>query len=349
MHGLNTNETKSTMEEKIRLAHGGGGRQGNRLVREIFLSRFGADDDVLPGDSALLDIQGQLLAFTTDSFVIDPLFFPGGDIGKLAVCGTVNDLSVAGAVPLVLSAGFIIEEGLSMDILNRVAESMARTAAMAGVKIVCGDTKVVNRGKCDKLFINTSGIGRLDEENRQISSGNNIIPGDRILINGAVGSHGVAVMAARNQWALDQVPHSDCAALNQMIRAVLESCKSVRFMRDATRGGVAGVLYEMVAGRDIGVTIEMDKVPMQEGAEALCEMLGFDPLAIANEGKVIMVVDYKEAELAIEIMRRFDEGREADEIGEITDADKGLVVAKLTTGVKRIIPEPEGELLPRIC
>ncbi len=333
----------------ILLGHGSGGELSHELIESLFIKYF--DNEILEHqtDAAMLATEGKEISFTTDSFVVDPIFFPGGDIGKLAVAGTVNDIAVSGAKPMWLSAGFILEEGLPLEQLERVVKSMAQEAKKAGVKIVTGDTKVVDRGKCDKLFINTSGIGILDPEFRHIGSGKTIGVGDKVIINGSIGDHGMTIMSKRKDLNISSNLTSDCASLNRMISKVLEVCPQVRFMRDATRGGISTVLTEIVSGRPFGVEIDETKVPVHESVRGICEMLGFDPFYVANEGKVVMVAPAGKAEEIVEVLKSTDEGKEAAIIGEITreHPGKGWIITGI--GGRRVLDMLAGEQLPRIC
>jgi len=335
------------MNEIITLNHGSGYRLTHELIRDVFAKTFGMEGPLT--DSAILGEQGYLLAFTTDAYVIDPLFFPGGDIGKLAVCGTVNDLAVSGAVPQNISASFIIEEGFPMDDLRKIVLSMAAEAIKAGVKIVTGDTKVVGRGKCDKLFITTSGTGLVAGEFAHISTGKNVKTGDRLIINGPVGNHAVAVLGARHEIEFRSQVTSDCAPLNSMISSVLAGCKSIHFMRDLTRGGLAVVLNELASMTGSNIVINEESVPVDDAVRGLCEILGFDPLYLANEGKVLIVAGGEEYEEVLDIMRKSPEGRDSEVIGEITAKKDGKVVLNALTGGKRILGVPSGLQLPRIC
>lgn len=336
-------------EDKILLSHGNGGRLMQELISDLFLRNFGDKKLEDQSDSAILSIDSREIAFTTDSFVIDPLFFPGGNIGKLAVCGTVNDLSVSGAEPLFISVSLIIEEGFPIKELEVIVKSLAVEARNAKVEIVTGDTKVVNKGKCDKLFINTAGIGRITPEKNMTGRTQIILPGDVIIVNGTIGDHGMAVMNARESFNFKTPVESDCACLDQLIHEVLDQTTSVRFMRDATSGGVATVLNELTAKIPYGIEIVEDAVPVSRGVKAMCELLGFDPLYIANEGKVILVVPEKESSLILEIMRKNVLGRESSIIGRVVQDHPGKVVLKTTTGGKRIIDVLTGDQLPRIC
>ncbi len=336
-------------KETIRLGHGSGGKLSHDLIEKLFFKYFKNEILDQQGDSSIIELKAELLSFTTDSFVVDPLIFPGGDIGKLAIAGTVNDLAVSGAIPKYLSAGFIIEEGLDFDTLEQVVITMANEAKKAGVKIVTGDTKVVAKGQCDKLFINTSGIGVLSPEYKHISSGANIKVGDKIIINGTIGDHGMSIMAKRNDLNISSDIQSDCACLNHMIRKVLDETDGVKFMRDATRGGISTVLSELVSNSNFGLQIEEEDVPVLEATRGMCELLGFDPFYVANEGKVLMVVAAEIADKVIEILKTFEEGKSASIIGEITAEHPGK--GWITTGIggKRVVDMLSGEQLPRIC
>ena len=335
--------------DHILLGHGSGGQLTHELIDSLFVKYF--QNDILDNqtDSALLTLKGNQIAFTTDSFVVDPIFFPGGDIGKLAVAGTVNDLAVSGAKPLWLSAGFIIEEGLPFSELEKVVKSMAGEAKKAGVAIVTGDTKVVDRGKCDKVFINTSGIGLLDPQFRDIGSGKNITAGDKIIINGSIGDHGMTIMSKRKDLNISTEIRSDCASLNGMIAKVLEVCPDVKFMRDATRGGISTVLSEIVSDKPYGVQIDETAVPVRESVRGICEMLGFDPFYVANEGKVVIVAPAGKAEKIVEVLKTTEEGREAAVIGEITSEHPGKGWITTEIGGRRVLDMLAGEQLPRIC
>ncbi len=338
----------SLKEDKIMLSHGSGGRMMHQLIEELFVKNFKNSILEEQTDAAILQVGSTEIAFTTDSFVIDPLFFPGGNIGKLAVCGTVNDLAVSGAEPLYLSVSFILEEGFPMKELELIVESLAAEAKNAGVQIVTGDTKVVNKGKCDKLFINTAGIGRMKHENRSIARAQNIHPGDLILINGTIGDHGIAVMNARESFQFKASIESDCACLNRLIAEVLEKA-SVKFMRDPTRGGVATVLNELADKIHFGIEIEESALPVNKGVMAMCEVLGFDPLHVANEGKVILVVGVEEGEMILEILKNNPLGTQSAIIGRVVEDHPGKVVLKNETGGRRIIDSLSGDQLPRIC
>ncbi len=335
--------------DTILLGHGSGGQLSHDLITDLFTKHF--DNDILrqQSDSAILETGKNHLAYTTDSFVVDPLFFPGGDIGKLAIAGTVNDLAVSGACPLYLSVGFIIEEGLSFSDLERVVLSMAEEARKAGVRIVTGDTKVVDRGKCDKLFINTSGIGILDKQHVPISSGSNIKIGDKIIINGSIGDHGMAVMAARNELNISADITSDCACLNGLIKSAMETGAQISFMRDATRGGLGTVISELVKSKNYGIRLMEDRLKVNDGVKGMCELLGFDPIYVANEGKVVMVVAEEDADRVVAVLKQHPSGTQTSIIGEITNDHQGSAWLETLVGGKRIIEMLSGQQLPRIC
>jgi len=338
------------MEDKtVLLGHGSGGRLSHELIKNIFYRYFSNAVLDQQSDSALLHIDTSNIAFTTDSYVVDPIFFNGGNIGKLAVCGTVNDLAVSGAVPKFISAGFIIEEGFPFSDLETIVASMAEEAKKAGVIIATGDTKVVNKGQCDKIFINTSGIGFVDEKFKAIGSGKAIMPGDSIIINGSIADHGMTIMAARNFGNFNTDIKSDCAPLNHMIREILDAGCRVKFMRDATRGGVATVLCELAEHNNIGVEVNEPDVLIKENVRGICELLGFDPFYVANEGKVIMIVEGADTEKALHLMKQHEFGKEASVIGKIVKEPRGKAILKTAIGGKRIIDMLAGEQLPRIC
>ena len=338
----------SNREQNILLGHGSGGQMMHELIEGLFIKHFGNSILNEQTDAAILPVGFSEMAFTTDSFVIDPLFFPGGDIGKLAVCGTVNDLAVSGAEPLYLSVSFIIEEGFPMKDLEVIVASLAAEAKKAGVLIVTGDTKVVNKGKCDKLFINTAGIGRVAMKDSPVSKALNIGAGDVIIINGMIGDHGMAVMNARESFNFKTSVESDCASLNHLIREVLDKT-AVKFMRDPTRGGVATVLNEIAGKIQLGIEIDESALPIGKGVKAMCEILGFDPLHIANEGKVLIVSGEKEGLDILEVLKRNALGRKSVVIGRVVRDHPGKVVLKNQTGGRRIIDALSGDQLPRIC
>lgn len=338
--------------KKVSLAHGGGGKAMRDLIDDVFVTQF--DNGYLSPleDQARFPLDGlakfgDQLAFTTDSYVVDPLFFPGGDIGKLAICGTVNDLAVGGATPLYLTCSVIIEEGVEMDLLRSIAASMAQEATHAGVKIVTGDTKVVNNGCCDKIFINTAGIGVI-RSGYNLGAGN-AAPGDVILVNGLLGDHGAAILAARGDMALDAPIESDCASLHGLIEMILDICPDIRFIRDATRGGLATVLNEVALASGVSIEIEEDKTPLRAEVKGFCEILGLDPLYLANEGKIVVVVPAKFADEVLAAMRVHKLGAGAAAIGKVGDGDAGRVTMRTVFGGRRIVDMLVGEQLPRIC
>jgi hydrogenase expression/formation protein HypE len=335
------------MSAFVTLNHGSGGKLTNELIENVFIKRFGIGKPLT--DSAILTESGFTLAFTTDSYVVDPLFFPGGNIGKLAVCGTVNDLAVSGASPRYISASFIIEEGYPVSDLVVIAESMAEEALNAGVRIVTGDTKVVGKGKCDKLFITTSGIGVYNPGMAQISEGNGIRPGDKLIINGPIGNHAIAVMSVRNSLNFSPPVTSDCASLNHLIDSVMHSSKKVHFIRDLTRGGLATVLNELTGMIGMGIIIDEASVPVEEPVRGLCEVLGFDPMYLANEGKVLIVAGNGEEKRILDTLRMNPLGKHSEVIGEVVQDKNKLVVLNTSTGGKRIVDMPSGIQLPRIC
>jgi hydrogenase expression/formation protein HypE len=337
------------MGKNILLGHGSGGKLSHDLIKTIFVKQF--ENPILSQqtDSAILNIAAENIAFTTDSYVVDPIFFPGGNIGKLAVCGTVNDLAVSGATPKYISAAFIIEEGFPMKDLETIVADMAAEAKKAGVMIVTGDTKVVNKGQCDKMFINTAGIGILEEKHTGISSGRDIKAGDKIIINGSIADHGMAIMASRNFGSFNTDIKTDCACLNGLIKEILDSGCDVKFMRDATRGGIATVLCELTENHKIGIEIDEAKVHVNENVRGMCELLGFDPFYVANEGKIIVVVDGNDAEKVISVMKNNEFGKNSSIIGEVVSDHSGKAILITEIGGKRIIDMPAGEQLPRIC
>lgn len=335
------------MTKKILLSHSSGGRMSRRLIRDLFLKKL--HNPILRelGDSAVIDYR-EKIAFTTDSFVVSPLSFPGADIGKLAVCGTVNDLVMQGAAPEYLSLALIIEEGLDYKILERVVDSIAVNAADAGAKIVTGDTKVVEKGACDKLFINTAGIGRILKGKRLSLS--NVRPGDKVIVTGSIAEHGLAVLSKRNGLELGPKIKSDAAALNGLLLPLLKKTGgAVRFMRDPTRGGVAAVLNEVAEGAGCGVAVNEDALPISSAVKAACELLGIDPLYVANEGKAVVIASAKEAPGILKFLRAHPLGRRAQAIGFISAGHKGRVILNTSVGGQRIVDMPSAEPLPRIC
>jgi hydrogenase expression/formation protein HypE len=333
--------------EAVLLSHGSGGRLTRDLIRDLFLQAFHNPTLASLQDSALLDIDTCRIAFTTDTYVVKPLFFPGGDIGKLAVCGTVNDISVMGAKISGLSAGFVIEEGFDFEQLQKIVLSMKNTAESAGISIVTGDTKVVERGSADKIFINTSAVGIVIPG---ALSSKPITPGDQVIISGTLGDHGIAVLSAREELPVYADIQSDASPLNLLITPLLDRFPGkVRFMRDATRGGFATVLNELVELETFGISILEECIPVKEQVRAVCEMLGFDPLYVANEGKIVLVVENDCADEIVEYMTKLPFGADAARVGMITSENPGRVVLKTRIGGSRVLDMQTGDQLPRIC
>lgn len=335
--------------DRIVLGHGGGGRLTADLIEGLFLPVFGNPILAALEDQATLRVAaGQSrIAFTTDSFVVRPIFFPGGDIGRLAVHGTINDLAVGGAKPLFLSAAFILEEGLPLEDLRRVAQSMREACDEAGVLLVAGDTKVVDRGKGDQVFITTAGIGLVSEG---ISlSVRAAQPGDRVLVSGTIGDHGMAIMSVREGLEFETILESDTAPLYDLVRVMLESCPRIRLMRDPTRGGVASALNELAKASTVGVRLNESAIPIRADVRGACELLGLDPLYVANEGKLIVVAPAQDAERLLGCMRNHPLGRNTAMIGEIVADHPGLVTLRSIVGGERVVSLLAGEQLPRIC
>ena len=339
--------SNSPSEDVVLLAHGSGGTLSRDLVAERLLSHIGNETLGRLDDSAVLEAKGRI-AFTTDSYIVDPIFFPGGDIGRLAVCGTINDLSVVGATPLCISLALIIEEGFPVAQLDSVMTSIRAACDEAGVEVVTGDTKVVNRGKADKLFINTAGVGTIPEG---ISvSGHNARPGDRVLLSGTIADHGVAIMGSREGLSFSSDIESDCAPLNGLVATMLEAGgDAIHAMRDPTRGGLASTLNEIASQSETGIHIEESRVPVNSSVRAACEMLGLDPLYVANEGKLVAVVAPEAAPAVLRAMQGHPYGASAVDIGEVADDKPGRVTMRTMMGPTRLVPMLAGELLPRIC
>jgi hydrogenase expression/formation protein HypE len=337
---------------KIVLGHGGGGKLSNELIENLFLPAFANETLEKLGDAAAIDLgeivkNGSRLAYSTDSFVVNPLFFPGGNIGDLAINGTVNDVAMSGAKPLFLSAGFIIEEGFEMEKLGEIVGSMSRAANAADVSVVTGDTKVVERGKGDGVYINTSGIGIIPE-------GVNIAPnlaqtGDVVIVSGEIGLHGIAIMSVREGLEFDAPIFSDCAPLHNLVAEMLEVTKEIHVLRDATRGGVASVLNEIAKSSKVGIVLQENKLPVSRIVRSACEILGFDPLYVANEGKLVAILPREFADEMIAKIRRNEYGEKAEIIGEVVSQHAGMVVAKTGIGGTRVVDLQLGEQLPRIC
>ncbi|GCD11480.1 hydrogenase expression/formation protein HypE [Clostridium tagluense] len=331
----------------ITLSDGSGGLQSNKLINEVFFKYFGNDILNQMNDAAQVDIDFARLAFTTDSFVVNPIFFNGGNIGKLAVCGTVNDLAVSGAKPLYITTAFIIEEGFSIKKLEEIVKSMAGVANEAGVKIVAGDTKVVEKGSVDGIFINTSGIGRI-YDNVNINCANAQV-GDVIIINGTLGDHGMTIMCERNKFIFEGNLKSDCACLNSLVDTMIEAYDGIHVIRDATRGGVAAVLNEISEFSNVTIALEENNLPLKEEVKGVTEMLGLDPLYIANEGKLCAFVPGAYAEKVLSVMRKHPLGTDAVIIGKVTHELGQKVYLNTVVGGKRLVDMPSGIQLPRIC
>lgn len=329
------------------MAHGGGGRLSWQLIHEVFAPAFGDGEYDATHDGVVLDLPSSRLAYTTDSFVVRPLFFPGGDIGKLAVCGTVNDLAMCGARPLYLSAGFILEEGLAIDTLRKVVRSMADTASASGVRIVTGDTKVVERGKADQIFINTTGIGIIEHD--QTIGPRQIMSGDQIILSGDIGRHGIAVMASREGLSFETSIESDCASLAGAVTTLLKSGAKLHCLRDLTRGGLASALVEIATTAKRRIQIREDQILVNEAVAGACELLGLDLMFVANEGRFIAIVAGSDAKKALAAVRNNPLGHDAAIIGEVGTETDGLVTLRTTTGAERVVEMFTGEQLPRIC
>jgi hydrogenase expression/formation protein HypE len=332
---------------QIVLGHGSGGKLTAELIETMFLPAFRNEVLARMEDQAVVEIGGARLAFTTDAFVVTPIFFPGGDIGKLAVHGTVNDLAMSGARPLYLAASFILEEGLPMDDLARVVESMRTAAIESGVQLVAGDTKVVDRGKADRLFITTTGIGVIDDGVRISASAAR--PGDAIILSGSVGDHGMAVLSQRESLEFEGSIESDTAPLQGLVAAMLAASKDIHCLRDPTRGGLATTLNELAAQSDVGMTIDESRIPVSEAVRGACEILGLDPLYVANEGKLVAVVAAEAADAVVRAMQAHPLGANARIIGQVVDAHPKMVLMKTGIGGTRVVDVMFGEQLPRIC
>jgi hydrogenase expression/formation protein HypE len=331
----------------IIMGHGGGGKLSAELVEHLFLPAFAEAGAVDMGDAALITVGGMRLAYSTDSFVVRPLFFPGGNIGELAVNGTVNDIAMRGAQPLFLSAGFILEEGMSLDRLAAIAGSMGAAARRAGVKLVAGDTKVVDRGHGDGVYINTSGFGIIPEG---VDIGpTRAQPGDVIIVSGTIGDHGIAILSVREGLEFGAPIQSDTAPLNGLVAAMLDETRNIHVLRDPTRGGVASALNEIARASQVGMVIDERKLPVQDAVRAACELLGMDPIYVANEGKLIAIAPPADADRLLARMRAHPQGRQAAIIGHVTADHPGIVAARTGIGGTRIVDMMVGEQLPRIC
>lgn len=335
-------------KDKIVLGHGSGGKMTSDLIRDIFYPPLSNPALLAGNDAGIVELaDGILLAVSTDAHVVSPLFFPGGDIGKLAVCGTVNDVAMVGAKPLYLSASFILEEGLELSILESIVQSMKSSAEEAGVEIISGDTKVVAHGEADGLYISTTGVGLLDPELK--IGGAEAKPGDMVIISGTIGDHGIAVLEARGELGFQSNLESDIAPLNHLVTAMLSASKNIHVLRDPTRGGVATALNEISRQSGVGIILEEDSLPIQPAVAAACEMLGFDPLYIANEGKLLAIISQEDVENVLAVMRKTRYGENAVVIGVVEDSPHGRLLLKTGLGSTRIVDVLAGEMLPRIC
>lgn len=332
---------------QILLAHGGGGKLMHQLIEKMFVATFSLPGKDEMHDAAVFTVENKKLAFTTDSYVIHPIFFPGGDIGSLAVHGTVNDLAMAGAKPRYLSVGFILEEGLRMEDLWRVVQSMKEAADHAKVRIITGDTKVVDRGKGDGIFINTSGVGVIDHE--MVIAPQSVEKGDVIILNGDLARHGMAIMAVREGLSFESSIESDSAPLNEAVDALIKENVEIHCLRDLTRGGLASALNEIALSSKIEIDIDESMIPVREDVSSACEILGLDPLYVANEGRFVAFIKEKDQERALKILNEHSMGQEARIIGKVNDGASGRVIIKSMIGAKRIVDMLSGEQLPRIC
>jgi len=333
--------------DHVQLSHGAGGKLSNEMIDKVFLPRFTNSTLEKMEDQAILDNPGGRIAFSTDTFVVDPIFFPGGDIGDLAINGTVNDIAMSGAIPKFLSVGFILEEGLPFQTLHQIVLSMEAAAKQAGVKIVAGDTKVVNRGSCDKIFINTSGFGFVPDDVN--ISASNLKAGDKIILSGSLADHGMAIMTTREGLSFQSSIESDTAALNHLVQEMLAVSTEIHALRDPTRGGLATSLNEFAKASHVGIQIEGSAIPVKENVRGACEILGIDPLYVANEGKLVAVIPPEIAEVMLKVMQKNPDGNAATIIGEVTSTHPGIVAMSTPLGANRIVDMPIGEQLPRIC
>ena len=334
------------MNELITLAHGAGGRKTSELIERVFKKHF-SNPNLTADDAAVLDFPGKKLAFTTDGFIVSPAEFPGGNIGKLSICGTVNDLSCMGARPLYLSCAFVIEEGFPLATLERIAEAMEKTAAECGVQICAGDTKVAGRGQVDGLFITTTGIGLVDEN--AMPAGNKARAGDKIIVTGDIGRHGCTILLARDEYGIEAEVTSDCAPLWHNVKAMLDVTKDIHVIRDATRGGVGTVLYEIAEQSNVGIKLDRAAIPVRDDVKGVCGMLGLEPLYLACEGRLVVFAPCEYADAIVQALKNTKNSENAQIIGEVTQEMAGKVVMKTEIGTETLLPAPGGELLPRIC
>ena len=334
------------MSKTVTLAHGAGGRQTNELIHQVFKNHF-ANPELTSDDAAVLQLEADKIAFTTDGFIVSPQEFPGGNIGKLSICGTVNDLACMGARPRYLSCAFVIEEGYPMDKLEQIAQAMEDTAARAGVRIVAGDTKVAGRGQVDGVFITTTGIGEIREGVH--TSGFDAAPGDAIIVSGDIGRHGCTILLAREDFGIDADVTSDCAPLWECVESMLEVTREIHVIRDATRGGVGTVLYEIAEQSQVGIRLDQTAIPVQDSVRGVCGMLGLEPLYLACEGRLVIFAPQEYAPQLVQALRKLEPSREAAIIGQVTEEMPGRVVMTTEIGAQTLLPPPGGELLPRIC
>ncbi len=334
------------MNESVTLAHGAGGKQTNELIDKVFKAHF-SNPDFTGDDAAVLSVDAGKIAFSTDGFIVSPWEFPGGNIGKLSICGTVNDLACMGARPLYLSCAFVIEEGFPMDKLEEIAAAMEKTAKEAGVRIVAGDTKVAGKGQVDSVFITTTGVGQIREGVR--TSGTLARPGDAVIVTGDVGRHGCTILLARDEFGIDAEVTSDCAPLWGTVEKMLDTASDIHVIRDATRGGVGTVLYEIAEQSKVGVRINAKDIPVQDAVKGVCGMLGLEPLYLACEGRLVVIAPKEAAPALVEVLHSCPYSKDAAIIGEITAEQPGKVVMTTEVGAQTLLPQPGGELLPRIC
>ncbi|MCR5271950.1 MAG: hydrogenase expression/formation protein HypE [Lachnospiraceae bacterium] len=334
------------MAETVTLAHGAGGEQTSELIEKVFKAHF-SNKDLTADDAAVLEAPKGKIAMSTDGFIVSPQFFPGGNIGKLSICGTVNDVSCMGAKPLYLTCSFIIEEGFPMSKLEEIAAAMEKTAKEVGIEVVAGDTKVAGKGQVDGVFITTTGVGEIIEGVE--TSGTKAKPGDAIIVTGDVGRHGLTILLARNDFGIEADVESDCAPLWNEVKAIIDADKEVHVIRDATRGGVGTVLYEIAGQSNVGIEIESSDIPVQSEVGGVCKMLGLEPLYLACEGRLVVFVEGDKAESVVEALKSTKYGSGAKIIGHVTKENAGRVVMTTEIGTKSLLPKPGGELLPRIC
>ncbi|MGI6020068.1 MAG: hydrogenase expression/formation protein HypE [Lachnospiraceae bacterium] len=334
------------MNDTVKLAHGAGGKQTSELIEKVFKAHF-ANEQFTADDAAVLSLPKGRFAMTTDGFIVSPFEFPGGNIGKLSICGTVNDLSCMGAKPLYMTCGFVIEEGFPMEKLEMIAASMEKTAAEVGVRIVAGDTKVAGKGQVDNVFITTTGIGII--EDGADTSGAYARPGDAVIVTGDIGRHGCTILLEREDLGIDAEVASDCAPLWNTVKAMMDVSKDIHVIRDATRGGVGTVLYEIAAESNVGVRIETESIPVAPAVKGVCGMLGLDPMYLANEGTMVVIVPDDKKEAILNALHEDKYGKNAAVIGKITEENKGSVIITTEIGSETMLPQPGGEMLPRIC